>query len=278
MSASRPASGSVSGLPSSLISEILHLAETLDTVVVGGQALNIWAEHYHSRCQAEFDALAPLASKDIDFFGNRHAAEVVARHFALPLAIPDRDDLTANSALIELSINGSVYIVDFLNDVAGVDIERMPCRAVPMTVQDSRQPGTSINVRVLHPMDVLRSRIAGVLILRRSDAQSIRHLRAAPIIVREYLRDLLDRTDQDPKAIKRAQKLVEEVIEIASTPLNDAIYDKHAVDLFAPAFETVSHPAWPALFARHQIDAAVQLGRRRRDRRLAESARRRDRR
>jgi hypothetical protein len=45
---------------------------------VGGQAINLWAEHYATIAD-ELNEFRPFTSKDIDFFGQRDVAERLAR-------------------------------------------------------------------------------------------------------------------------------------------------------------------------------------------------------
>ena len=62
-----------------MLLEILLHAQTIDAVIVGGQALNIWGERHWPRAERELAAFAPFQSKDIDFLGDHHAAEALAR-------------------------------------------------------------------------------------------------------------------------------------------------------------------------------------------------------
>jgi hypothetical protein len=55
--------------------EILTLPE--QPLIVGGQAVNIWAEHYASK-DAILDGFRPFISKDADIVGDRALAERIA--------------------------------------------------------------------------------------------------------------------------------------------------------------------------------------------------------
>jgi hypothetical protein len=63
--------------PEAVIDIASILGEDQDTFIVGGQALNIWAEYYAGSAN-ELNAYRPFTSKDIDYFGYRAAAERLA--------------------------------------------------------------------------------------------------------------------------------------------------------------------------------------------------------
>ena len=65
---------------------ILQLSDK--AFIVGGQALNLWAERYSE--VPELAAYGPYTSKDIDYFGRREAARKLADALGGTLRIPPR--------------------------------------------------------------------------------------------------------------------------------------------------------------------------------------------
>lgn len=113
--AGTPASTVASAIPPDLLVDILTHAEKLDILIVGGQALNIWGEHYFDVAKTELSPYAPFLSKDIDFYGDRHAAKELALKLNGTLYVPDpANATTASSAMVTVEIDGSTYQVDFL--------------------------------------------------------------------------------------------------------------------------------------------------------------------
>ena len=275
MSAKRP----VLALPPSVLVEILLAAERIDSIVVGGQALNIWGEHFYSRAHEDLAGFAPFTSKDIDFFGNAAAARTLADRLKAHVQVPDPFHIgTPNSAIVKVVVDGQTYVVDFIDHVLGIDTGRMVSRAPILSLPLPTSTGSrDTEVRLLHPLDVLKTRIVGITILNRTDDTAKRQMGAAPIVAREYIRDLLEISDQDDGAKSVAQDLVRELIHLGSAPDQDPIFRDLRIDLLDAAADLADHPAWDPRFAQHQIREAIEREKRRRDRRLQETRRRRKR-
>ncbi|WP_374764696.1 hypothetical protein [Yunchengibacter salinarum] len=257
-----------------LLVQILIGAEALDSIVVGGQALNIWGEHYFEKASSELRPFTPFQSKDIDFLGDVEAAKKLALMLEGDLNIPSSaDPVTPSSALINVEVQGRHYCIDFLYSLAGLDTETIKKRAQILEVQLPTLPDgdRATMIRLLHPVDVLLSRIAAVRTLRRTDAGALRQLAAAPIILREFIRELLDKGDQG--AVKEAQATIREFIHIAGLPRNDVIFSDFDIDLLSEPQKLSAHPTWQAEFVRHQIDKPCEKIHMRRARRVREARR-----
>ena len=71
--------------------EVLKIIDFMDgsnPIVVGGQSINIWAQHY-SQVDPDLAKLGTLTSKDVDFFNNKTAVAKLAASLARPI----HDDL-----------------------------------------------------------------------------------------------------------------------------------------------------------------------------------------
>jgi hypothetical protein len=254
--------------------KILLQAQTIEAVIVGGQALNIWGERHWPRAGRELAAFAPFQSKDIDFLGDHHAAEALARSLGGRAARPSGDHFaTPSSAAVHVVIDGRPYTIDFLHSLAGLETRAVVARAVELTVEGPHGP---IDAMVLHPMDVLRARIAAVTVLRRRDRGARRQLGAAPVIARKPITELIETSDAQD--LDEAQDLVREMIDLVASPAQDVDMAEHGVDLLDHAGRLADRPEWHSSFADHQIRRPVERARRRRARRMREAERRRRRR
>lgn len=239
---------------------ILFAAEEIDGIVIGGQALNLWAASLLN--DDDYEALGPFTSKDLDFWGTKEAAEELAQNLGGRLMFPEKWDHTPSEAAVVVKFDGQEHQIDFLRVVCGLDTKSFRSRAQEIEVEE-------ITATVLHPLDVLKSRAAGVNILRRTDPGAIRQLRAAPIVVRRYIEALLDRGE-----IKEAQSAIGELIRIGYDNYMDPLFAQYGFDPLSEAQLLTHRAEWHPNFAEFQIAKACQAGSDKRARRIQESIRR----
>jgi len=99
--------GIVVGFSLRQFSEVFKIrdADGQPYVLVGGQAVNYWAERYLST-EAELEKLQPFTSQDIDFKGNRRDVERIAQQLNLNANYPPKVTMTALSGFIPFQIGG----------------------------------------------------------------------------------------------------------------------------------------------------------------------------
>ena len=162
-----------------------------DAFIVGGQALNLWAERY--RHVAELHVYGPYTSKDIDYFGRREAAEKLANALGGSVSIPEVDDHTPQTAIVHVEIEGQPIEIDFLGHVLGVDDAKLKKQAIQIRMNVTMAEGTvELNVPIMHPFHCLQSRLANVIQLKRKTDLAHNQLNASPIVLREFLFEQLD--------------------------------------------------------------------------------------
>ena len=97
------------------------LPEDDNTILIGGQALNVWAEYY-SELDAALTTHSPFFSNDIDFLGDKQAATALHDAWKGTIKIPDMDTHTAMTAKLTFKLeDGRPVNVDFLEVMIGVD-------------------------------------------------------------------------------------------------------------------------------------------------------------
>lgn len=122
-------------------------------VLIGGQAVAFWAHYY-----AITDL--PLTSKDIDFCGNKRAAELCAERLGGSPSFPGMDDATPNSAVVRfVDDDGVERILDFLDAPFGLRAEEVHRLSQEFSILDPAGQDTSSHFRVMHPLHCLVSRI-----------------------------------------------------------------------------------------------------------------------
>lgn len=131
-------------------------------VLIGGQALNLWAERY--QLIPELAAAAPFTSKDIDFGGEASAVEHCAQLVGGEYQIFSTKDRSICAGIVTTP------------DGVKIDLVRMPCG---VSIDDVARDAVSLPaVRVMHPIHVLQSRAANVVQIPRPDEHSLKPRRA----------------------------------------------------------------------------------------------------
>lgn len=172
------------------VRRLIEIVEEEEPVIIGGQALNLWAQYFEARGHPEFSPEAPLTSKDLDFYRNKEAAERLAEELNGEVLLPTLDDATPNAAVVLGRLDGRLIEVDFMAAVLGVEGRRIENNRV---VLSGSVPGSDrkIQMLLLHPLDCLRSRLANVNMLGRNDPHSVRQARISIDVLKAFLDDLL---------------------------------------------------------------------------------------
>lgn len=190
-------------MPAELVQRVLESAPP-DVVLIGGQALAYWMGHYAIHTPG---STAPAISRDVDFFTRDAANTAPLMQFAR--AIRGRAqvrDTQGLSALIGSATapaeEGRVYNVDLLHDVIGLKRDRIEANAVSVPV-----PGTSIMLRVMHPLDVLQSRNANLhSLVEKQDEAGRLQLRLAIEVARKYMEEQIGTAAQDKVATREERQ------------------------------------------------------------------------
>ncbi|WP_404666981.1 hypothetical protein [Roseateles asaccharophilus] len=156
-----------------------------DDVLIGGQALAVWVEHYG----IEVPENVPAISRDVDFLTRSPTEKGSLKRYAKALIgevhVYDGARITAlvGQAFREVA-NDEVLNVDVLWTVIGLDPESVRANAVTATRGE-------VSFRVMHPMDVLRSRLANLYKLpEKATPVGVMQLDLGVQVVRAHLRSL----------------------------------------------------------------------------------------
>lgn len=180
--------------PEAVIDIARILGDDERAFIVGGQALNLWAEYYAARA-AELNEFRPFTSKDLDYFGQRDVAQKLADGLGGSIRFPDADNATFQTALVTANIRGIEIGIDFLSYILGVRRgleEGVVDLTIPYRIgEDSGE----IAVRLMHPLHCFQSRMANIIKLHRADDTARRQAEAAPIVLREFIAEALEDGD-----------------------------------------------------------------------------------
>jgi len=132
------------------VQTLLGFVQRFNPVIVGGQAVNIWAELYYGMDE-ELDGLGELTSKDLDFYHNREAERALADSLENGLLeIPSGDNHTPNAAVVTGKLGNRDIVVDFLAQIKGVEDKSLLENSI--TFADAENP-EAISITLMHPLD-----------------------------------------------------------------------------------------------------------------------------
>lgn len=170
----------------------------------------------------------------MDYFGHLDAAKKLAERLGGRVLVPGSDDATPESAVVVADVAGVEIRIDFLKWIKGVPVKALEDSAVELILPVQAAGGPAeLALPIMHPLHCLQSRIANVVELGRRDDVAIRQLAAAPVVVREYVSEMLDMGEQ-AEATRTLQRLFEHL----RSDINGRVAHRHA--LRDPA-ETIDH-------------------------------------
>jgi hypothetical protein len=171
-------------------------------LLVGGQALAFWADRFEVDLPAE---LVPTLTADADFIGDSALAEELGRRLGWKTWLPSLDDATPQTGKVTQKLRGGgVKQVDFLSGVVGLTTKDVVRRAIVLQV-----PRVGL-VRIMHPIDVLDSRIQNLhLVPEKRTRAGVAQAELAVDVARAFIRDVIVRRGE-----RAAFKLLERVVAI----------------------------------------------------------------
>jgi hypothetical protein len=226
--------------------EIDHILRSCDgrALLVGGQALAFWAQHYQVK---PLGVLAVNVTSDADFVGTAQ----VARDLSQALKSegwrywqPSVEDATAQTAKLSKRVEGyGIKQIDFLGSIVGLKTEGIRQRGVVLNLSDGTR------VRVLHPLDVLESRLKNLAQLpSKRNSQGIAQAHLAVDIVKCFLEQLLR---EEP--LRRLLDAIERLARITQDKGLERVFHDYGLDPLSavPADRVASEEfrtrRWPQL-------------------------------
>lgn len=161
-----------------------------DPIIVGGQSVNLWAQHYVSK-DPSLVAQGPLTSKDLDIFINPEAAKRLAHHLVGgQVLLPGIDDSSANAALVVGTFGTRRITVDFMAKIIGVDDASVKNKYVVLEGMIQGRV-TPVKLLLMNPLDCVLSRFANINVLHRHEDQSLRQAEISLKVLRLYIDNLI---------------------------------------------------------------------------------------
>ena len=172
-------------------------------VLIGGQAVNYWAATV-----ADPDRLVnlqPMTSRDLDFFGGPSEARRLADRLGIDGRFNDGLDPSPNAAVLTATLeDGRRIVIDVLTTSLGVSGSELLATATTVKA-------VGADVRVIHPMLLLESKLTCLRQLPQRERQDEKHIRILKHVLADQMSHLLDQ----PRSLFRT---VERYFRLLTTP------------------------------------------------------------
>jgi hypothetical protein len=192
----------------------------LEAIVVGGQAVNLWAYQYRDRSPALL-ALQPFASEDLDFYGGKVEALTCRDALQGKVRLNEDFDPSPNAGVVLMQRGERVLRIDFLASVYGLNDSEITGTAITFS---GRETLTGIDIKVLNPILCLEGKLKCLRHLPQQGRQDLKHVKIAMLCVKEFLKDLC--SESEPRI---GLKLVERVLANATREDGLSAWYRHQI-------------------------------------------------
>ncbi len=202
-------------------SEVLKIRDATGQpyLLVGGQAVNYWAERY-AFAEPQLEKLRPFTSQDIDFKGNRADVQRIARLLELNPSYPRKVEMTALSGFISFQIGDLKSAIEVVRRIPGVSDTATP--AIQAEWEGSI-------IRVLDPISLLACKLELAATVSQENRQDVNHLEILLHCVRAFLGELLRQVEMGHLPAKDWLKVANQVLRLTTNHRARRIGGEHQI-------------------------------------------------
>jgi len=190
-------------------------------VLVGGQAVNYWAEHYLSQ-EPELKSLRPFTSEDIDFKGNHDDVQRIARQLESQANYPPKVALTALAGFVPFQIGNLKSTVEVVRRIPGVSGS-----ANTPAIQVEWEGKT---LRVLDPISLLACKLELAATVSQVHRRDVPHLKMLVPCVRAFLNEVLQQVELGALPAKEWLKVANQVLKLTTESRARKIGEKQLIN------------------------------------------------
>ncbi len=192
----------------------LRGSDGLPRIVVGGHAVNIWAEYYLPR-EPKLSKFVPFLSKDLDLLGNHVDLESLAMQTGYPCERAENKMFIPSTGHVLMPFkDGHIVKIDVLKRIYGVSTEKIRDSAIELRRE-------KVLLRVIDPLHLLQAKTENAVHLPQNkegfERQDERHMRIMLLCTHEYLKDGIMATGKDKSLVRNCLDLHEQLIAFIKT-------------------------------------------------------------
>lgn len=213
-------------------------------IVVGGQAINLWATYYYEKLTIP----GPYASRDLDLFGTIELLRKVAKFSNSKFKqYPIRPPGPA-VGIIEISaLNSDVLIIEILKSIKGLSSEEVNKNSFyPFQIAEEK------TVYTLSPILLLKTKIQNIHEIPQTERNDIQHVKILFEIIPWYFIDLLDQVTNRQLQERSLITQMELLLAIITSSISKTVLSElklNPLSLYEP-FKRSSLPKTQAFMAK----------------------------
>jgi hypothetical protein len=175
----------------------------LDAIVVGGQAVNLWAYQYLDSLPQLAEHL-PFASEDLDFYGGRVEATLCHDILGGQLNLNRDFDPSPNAGVVLVNWHSRQLRIDILASLYGLNDAE-----IDGTAQQFIGKGvlSDIFIKVLHPILCLEGKLRCLRGLPQHNRQDLKHVQILLWCAYQFLSQMCQQPDPRP-SLKLLERLI----------------------------------------------------------------------
>ncbi len=186
------------------------LATQEPLLLVGGQAVNLWALYYKDRTAD----LAPFVSRDADILGDRETLVALGKLAGTkPQFFPLKPPGNEIGVVIARDAHGSPMLIEVLRSVHGASNKELREPAYTLAIG-----GSQVRVQVPGPIAMLQAKIANLTDLRQTGRQDGRHVLILARLLPAYLEDLRRATSEGRMTERKFIEFLERLLSVLTSP------------------------------------------------------------
>ena len=190
-------------------------------LLIGGQAVNYWAEHYLST-DPQLEKLRPFTSEDIDFKGESVDVQRIARQLELTPGYPPKVQMTALAGVIPFQIGGLKSNIEIVRRIPGVS------GSVDALAIQAEWNGKTI--RVLDPISLLACKLELVASVPQEKRHDVAHLKILLPCVRAFLDEFLQKVERGEIPARHWLGAANQVLKLTTDKRAKKIASKHHIN------------------------------------------------
>ncbi len=198
------------------------LATAKPLLLVGGQAINLWALYYHERTIG----LTPFVSRDADVLGDKETLKALGRLAgAKPQFFPLRPPSNEVGVVITKDANGQSLPIEVLRSVHGVTNEELSEPIYTMAIGKG-----SVQVQVPGPIVLLKAKIANLADLPQTGRQDSRHVVILARLLPAYLEDLQKAANEGRMEERKLISFLERLLAIVTSKNGHRAFERLKIE------------------------------------------------